>query len=86
MLRNPETYEYLEPARFGRRRSMLVGRHSGRAVLRYLLEQLHVKPEDNILDMLYERYIASRPDGSCDELDDLRYRLAEEFGVAAGAR
>jgi 2-isopropylmalate synthase len=82
MLRNPETYEYLEPARFGRRRAMLVGRHSGRTVLRYLLQQLDIEPEEALLDKLYETYVASRSDGQCDELEALRDRLAVEFGVA----
>ena len=29
MLSDPSTYEYVEPARFGRERSLLIGRHSG---------------------------------------------------------
>jgi len=76
MLRNPETYEYLEPMLFGRRRSMQVGRHSGRAVLRHLLDELAVPSDDNLVDRLYDEFVAQREGGECDELDELRDRLA----------
>jgi 2-isopropylmalate synthase len=79
MLRNPVTYEYLEPARFGRRRSMLVGRHSGRAVLRYLLDQIDVPATESLVSELYEEHIASRTDRDCDEMDVLADRLSKRF-------
>jgi 2-isopropylmalate synthase len=81
ILRKPETYEYLEPGRFGRSRTLLVGRHSGRAVLRYLLDQLSVEPDEATVDRLYNEYVLARPDGSCDALAVLRERLAGEFGT-----
>jgi 2-isopropylmalate synthase len=81
MLRNPETYEYLEPARFGRERSLLVGRHSGHAVLRYLLDQIHVPADDGLVAQLYEEYVAGRVGGECDDVDVLVGRLAERFGM-----
>lgn len=86
ILRKPETYEYLEPGRFGRSRALLVGRHSGRAVLRHLLDQLSVEPDDATVDRLYEEYVLARADGSCDELAVLHERLAAEFdGRQAGS-
>jgi 2-isopropylmalate synthase len=81
ILRKPETYEYLEPGRFGRSRSLLVGRHSGRTVLRYLLDQLLVDPDEAILDRLYDEYVLARADGSCDTLEVVGQRLAAEFGT-----
>lgn len=81
MLRNPETYEYLEPVRFGRERKMLVGRHSGTAVLRYLLDGIGVPAGADLVAQLYDEYVASRTGGDCDDIDVLRGRLAERFGV-----
>ncbi|MEU3566938.1 pyruvate carboxyltransferase [Kitasatospora sp. NPDC036755] len=81
MLARPETYEYLEPTRVGRERSMLVGRHSGRVILAHLLEQLAVPATPELLDELYQEYIASRTGGECDELHVVRASLAERFAV-----
>lgn len=81
ILRNPATYEYLNPQRFGRKRALLVGRHSGRAILRYLLENMNLEPDPALLDELYTEFIAERANSDCDELDELgelvRARLAD---------
>ncbi|ONI88794.1 pyruvate carboxyltransferase [Saccharothrix sp. ALI-22-I] len=88
ILRNPATYEYINPYRFGRKRSLLVGRHSGRAILRYLLERMDVAPDPVLLDELYTEFIAQRANSDCDELDELsemvRARLAERTAMVAG--
>jgi 2-isopropylmalate synthase len=76
ILRKPETYEYLEPERFGRHRELLVGRHSGRAILRYLLGRMKVEPTDELVESLYEELISTRADGSCEDLETLRARLS----------
>ncbi|GGZ04115.1 pyruvate carboxyltransferase [Streptomyces nitrosporeus] len=80
ILANPETYEYVEPSRFGRERSLLIGRHSGRAVLRHLLEQLGVEVDDERLHELYRVHIAERAGGDCEDLDIVKARLALELG------
>lgn len=79
MLTNPATYEYVEPARFGRERSILISRHSGRVVLRHLLDQLAVQVDDAKLSELYEKHIAARAGSGCERLADLRDRLSREF-------
>lgn len=87
MLRKPETYEYLEPERFGRERELLVGRHSGRAIVRHLLDQLDVAATEELVGSLYEELISTRADNSCDTLDTLRTRLATRFAARdTGAR
>jgi len=85
MLRNPATYEYLDPARFGRERSVLVGRHSGRVVLRHLLTELGIPVDEAVVDQLYQEFIASRPDGSCEELSVVREKIKERYAHADGA-
>lgn len=82
MLRNPVTYEYAEPERFGRQRAILVGRHSGHNVLRYLLSQLGETVDSQLLDDLYREYIANRIDDDCVEVGQLRDILAERIVAA----
>ncbi|OON75390.1 LeuA family protein [Streptomyces tsukubensis] len=79
MLRNPATYEYVEPARFGRGRTLLVGRHSGRAVLRHVLDELRVVVSDEELAELYRTHITERAGGDCEDISVLKDRLAREL-------
>ncbi|MDI3390697.1 pyruvate carboxyltransferase [Streptomyces sp. B-S-A8] len=83
MLRNPATYEYVEPARFGRERSLLIGRHSGRAVLRHILDELQIAVSDQELTELYRAHIAERAGGDCEDISVLKDRLA---GLLLGER
>lgn len=85
ILARPETYEFVEPRRFGRDRSMLIARHSGRAVLRHLLADIGVRVDDAELDDLYARHIAERAGGDCEELSTVRDRLADEFSARSAA-
>lgn len=82
ILSNPATYEFIEPARFGRERSLLVGRHSGRAVLRHMLKQIGVEVDDEQLAELYRVHIADHPLGDCEDLSVVQERLARELGAS----
>ncbi|MFE2187049.1 LeuA family protein [Streptomyces sp. NPDC059455] len=88
ILRNPATYEYVEPARFGRERSILIGRHSGRSVLRHLLDQLGAEVDEERLAELYRVHIAERPGGDCENIAVVKERIAASLanGVEAPAR
>jgi 2-isopropylmalate synthase len=79
MLSNPVTYEYVEPARFGRERSMLIARHSGRTVLRHLIGQLGIEIDEDRLNELYRVHIAERVGGDAEDLEIVKDRLAEEL-------
>jgi 2-isopropylmalate synthase len=81
ILRNPATYEYLEPSVFGRTRDLVVGRHSGRAILRHLLDQLGRAGDESLVDELYEEYVAGRAGGECDNLETVKARLTARFAV-----
>jgi 2-isopropylmalate synthase len=81
MLRAPITYEAIEPGRFGRERRMLVGRHSGRAVLRFLFEDMDVPVDDKMIDDLYGEYIANRTNGECVEMHCLRDMITSRLGA-----
>ncbi|MEW2164753.1 pyruvate carboxyltransferase [Streptomyces sp. NPDC007084] len=79
MLRNPATYEYVEPARFGRERTLLISRHSGRAVLRHLLAELGLPVDTDTVDEIYRVYIAERVESDCEDLSVLRRRLEADL-------
>ncbi|MDQ0794226.1 LeuA family protein [Streptomyces sp. B1I3] len=79
MLRNPATYEYVEPARFGRERTLLISRHSGRAVLRHLLGEMGLQIDDSKLNEIYREYIAERVESDCEDISVLRERLAADL-------
>ncbi len=82
ILSDPTTYEFVEPGRFGRERSMLIGRHSGRTVLRHLLDQLGMNVDDERLAELYRVHVAEREEGDCETLETVRDRLALELTPA----
>jgi 2-isopropylmalate synthase len=81
ILKNPATYEFINPHRFDRERALLVGRHSGRAIIRYLLDGLGEQADEELVDQLYREYVAERPDGRADTLDVVRERLAATLGA-----
>ncbi len=82
MLRNPITYEYVEPERFGQERQILVGRHSGRAVLRHVFDELGL-PWDPVLGQrVYEEHIACRADGDYISIAELTRVLGTTVAAA----
>lgn len=55
LLRDPASYEALSPARFGRTRRFVLGKHSGRASVRHALAGLGVEASDAELGLVLER-------------------------------
>ncbi|MGH3169475.1 MAG: LeuA family protein [Trebonia sp.] len=79
LLKAPATYEYVEAELFGRERRILVGRHSGRSILRHILDQAGITPEPDLVSWLYETFIVSR-----DEDEPLTVeQLADAVQIAA---
>jgi 2-isopropylmalate synthase len=75
MLRNPVTYEYVEPGRFGRERVILVGRHSGRNIVRHLLGELGKADDVTLVEDLYQRLVLNQAADTSVHLDDLRQNV-----------
>lgn len=86
ILRRPETYEYLEPERYGRERELLVGKHSGRAILRYLTDQLGIDAHEDVIEQIYQELIGSRADGHCDDLDTVRAHISSKYAELSEVR
>lgn len=61
LLRNPKTYEFVEPAHFGRQRQILLGRHSGRAAIEHKLKAIGIQPSRDILSKMSDA-ITNSPD------------------------
>jgi len=60
VMKNPETYEYFDPVFVGQKRRLLIGKHSGKSLLRYVLKG-YVQ-EDKIGEIL-ERIKSVSEDG-----------------------
>jgi len=82
ILREPRTYEYVEPDLFGRRRRLLVGRHSGRNILRHLFTELGLPTNCQQIERLYADYIADR-DEDCLDLAAMSAVVRARHGVTS---
>lgn len=82
ILNHPSTYEFLDPSWFARERRLVVGRHSGRSVIRHKVAAAQgATPDPTIVDRLYHELAEgdSFRAFSDDEYLQKRYReLAEE--------
>ena len=83
MLANPATYEYVVPDDFGREREIFVSRHSGRVILRYLIDELNIEGNAELVDELYDKYIVGLKNG-CERLEVIRSRLVADFHGVEG--
>lgn len=77
ILRAPVTYEYVEPYRFGRERSIVVGRHSGRAIIRHILLEMDAAADEDVVDRIYADHVVGRPGAECMELPELRQAIVD---------
>jgi 2-isopropylmalate synthase len=79
VLRAPITYEYVEPSRFGRERAILVGRHSGRAVVRHVLLDIAAAADvdEDVVNRIYADHIAARDGADCIDLSRLRREIID---------
>ncbi|HBF31893.1 LeuA family protein [Rhizobium sp.] len=79
ILNDPDTYEYVKPALVGRSREMLVSRHSGRSIIRYVIAQLGYTVCESDVDMFYNRYVIGEQDVVYREVDTLSQLIASDF-------
>ncbi|MEA2003269.1 MAG: 2-isopropylmalate synthase [Actinomycetota bacterium] len=73
VLRNPETYEIMDPASIGHASSLVLGKHSGRAAFADALTKLDISLEDDDFKQAFERF---------KELADRKGEISEE-GIRA---
>ncbi|OWJ65116.1 LeuA family protein [Inquilinus limosus] len=79
IIRNPQTYEFLEPDMFGAERRMVISRHSGRHALKAKIEAFGLAPTPGLIESLYRELTASaEPVCSDSTLRSLVLRNAAE--------
>ncbi|MBZ8135271.1 homocitrate synthase [Afifella sp. IM 167] len=83
LLRDPATYEGVDPARFGRSRSIVLGKHSGMAALKHALTTLGIAADECSAERLLERVkrraaAAKRAVAICEIADLYADMLADE--------
>ncbi|MEM4557101.1 MAG: homoaconitate hydratase, partial [Sulfolobales archaeon] len=55
VLSNPLTYEPIDPAIIGMKRRIVIGKHSGKHAIAYMLKQLGVEPNEHIVNEVLMR-------------------------------
>ena len=87
LLRDAGTYEALDPARFGRQRQIVLGKHSGRAAVRSMLRSIGLEVEheriDSILAEVRARALATKQAVGLVELAAMHGEALSE-GVKVG--
>ncbi|MDR3595266.1 isopropylmalate synthase [Clostridium sp.] len=53
--KNPSTYEPYDPSKIGRKRQIIIGKHSGVSSLEIKLKELHIEYKDNNLSNMLEK-------------------------------
>ncbi|HDX9619566.1 MULTISPECIES: LeuA family protein [Bacillus cereus group] len=81
MLNDPDTYEYVKPDVLGRERQILVTRHSGRTIIRHLLQDLDIPYGENVINYLYEKFISSQHSSTCDDLTTFKNKIQNELKI-----
>ncbi|MGM0748667.1 MAG: LeuA family protein [Bacillota bacterium] len=79
ILNDPNTYEYVKPEDFGRKRQILVSRHSGRTILKHVLKDLDAFHSEEEVDYLYDKLIASQRENSYDNIDSFKQKVKSEL-------
>lgn len=79
ILNDPDTYEYIKPADVGRERQLLVARHSGRSVIRHLLQELKLTLADGEINRLYEKFISTKSARACEDMSTLKEQIRNEY-------
>ena len=69
VLSNPRTYEPIDPSAVGMSRRIVVGKHSGRHSIVYVLRSMGIEPRDAIVNAVLRRI---------KELGDMGVRVSEE--------
>jgi 2-isopropylmalate synthase len=71
ILKDPRTYEFLDPATFGATREIVLDRHSGRAALRSRLQTLGADLSEPAISLVYDALVSSESATIVSD-DDLR--------------
>ncbi|ARV57860.1 hypothetical protein BZZ01_03730 [Nostocales cyanobacterium HT-58-2] len=86
LLKDPRNYEFVHPEVVGRKRKLVLGKHTGRAHLRALLQSMGLEASDKVLQELLTRLRSEATGRGRSRFLELKKLLeswaAEEFGVS----
>jgi len=86
LLRDPATYEGVDPARFGRARSIVLGKHSGMTALRHALASLGISADEcaaaRLLERVKRRAVTAKRAVAISEIADLYADMQADEMVA----
>ncbi len=75
ILADPNTYEFVKPNIFNRQRELFVSRHSGKSIIKHLLDKKGIAAKPKLLDDLYENCINNRFENTCLTLSELEIKV-----------
>ena len=84
VLRAPATYEAIEPERLRRRREIVVGKHTGRALLRAIAAERGLVVDDAVLARALDRLKERRPRERAAEFERFRRARDRYLALALG--
>ncbi len=67
LIKNRATYEFIRPELFGRKRELVITRHSGRQALQTRLSELGLNVTGDVLQRLYQHIITQESVAVCDD-------------------
>ncbi|MGF1793354.1 hypothetical protein L4D21_22435 [Photobacterium profundum] len=79
VLANPDTYEFVKPDVFNREREFFVSRHSGKSIIKYILQNKGVPECSRLLESLYVNCISSREESSCLSMTELENEIEKQL-------
>ncbi len=77
MLKDPSTYESIDPAKLGRRHQFLLGKHCGRGLIESLLEKRGVTLKAGVVERVLERVKAAKEARSKAPFAEMWKRLSK---------
>ncbi len=84
VLRDPATYEPMEPARLRRHREFVVGKHTGRALLRAIADKRGLVVDEAVLARALERLKEARPAARAAAFERFRRERDRYLALALG--
>ena len=76
ILKDPNTYEAVKPEAFGRERNLVLGKHSGRAIIRHRLSLLGYDTDQAVVDRLYSELVLGQISTNQTQLNEFLSILA----------
>lgn len=85
MLSDPDTYEFVKPELFNRQREFFVSRHSGKSIIKYILEKNTIPYDSSLVANIYNSCIESQFKNSCMSMVQLESEIIKSISKSPEA-